>query len=224
MNINRNQQRKDIPRFIRAFKEVKKTHPNALAYCHMAVKDQGWNLEEVCNNLGLSTKTDVIFPSRFGPNQGYPKEVVNILYNCCDCVVSTDQGEGFGLGWIEAMATKTPTIQPNNTVRPELINNEIAYLVNSGTTDNLHTILPNDNEVLRPLVDIDDLVKTMNHVIDNQEEAKGKAEKAYNYIMNNFTWERSIVPQWVKLFDEASSALNENKIQPNENIFNTIAV
>ena len=224
INLNRNQQRKDIPRFIRAFKKVKETNPNVLAYCHMAVKDQGWNLEEVCNNLGLSMKTDVIFPQNFGPNQGYPIQVVNVLYNSCDCVVSTDLGEGFGLSWIEGMATKTPVISPNNTVRPELLNNDITYLVDSGTNENLYTVLPNDNEVLRPLVDIDHLVKTMKHVVDNQEEAKQKAEGAYKYIMENFTWEHSIVPQWVELFEEAAGLLNTEDKFGVKNIFNPVSV
>lgn len=224
INLNRNQQRKDIPRFIRAFKEVKKTHPNTLAYCHMAIKDQGWNLDEVCNNLGLSMKTDVIFPQNFGPNQGYPQQVVNVLYNSCDCVVSTDLGEGFGLSWIEGMATKTPVISPNNTVRPELISNDIAYLVDSGTSENLHTILPNDNEVLRPLVDIDHLAKTMKHVVDSPEETKEKVETAYKHVMENLTWEHSIVPQWVELFEEAVAMLKENQPQTNKNIFNPISL
>jgi glycosyltransferase involved in cell wall biosynthesis len=212
INLNRNQQRKDIPRFIRAYKEVKKTNPEALAYCHMASKDQGWNLSEVCNVLDLSLKTDIIFPQNFSPNQGYPVPVVNILYNCCDCVVSTALGEGFGLSWIEGMATKKPVIMPNNTMMPELVNNDIAYLVDSGSTENLCTILPNDNEVLRPLVDIDHLVETMRHVLNNQDEAKEKAEAAYKYVMDNLTWERSIVPKWVNLFNEAVNMLEVGPI------------
>jgi len=608
MDLARNQQRKDIPRFIRAFKEVKKTNPNVLAYCHMAIKDQGWNLGEVCNNLGLSTKTDVIFPQNsFGPNQGYPVPIVNLLYNCCDCTVSTALGEGFGLcacnhstiytesglkelgdvtvrdkvlsedgtynkvqavmsrefdgdlceittwlsniplktspehgfkvfennsyvwksakdlmigdsllfpkksfetekeldiynivtsslnkrqlshlkeindtfkftsnfvkrigifipkkikitktlmrlfglylaegcvstskmdsilfsfnkketsimkfvademknvfgldvhyvnhaargkeyngqtirfyssviahlfnnlfghgarnkkipaillnqslenliqfangefmgdgcycktnyevlfsttskniayglrlilaklgilssvrtsrteykvnvsgiskrkllkmfniepnitndvkysnercsqnedylllpiksinktpykgtlvdiqvkntnnfvaenmvvhnSWIEGMAAKKPVIVPNNTVMPELVNNDIAYLVDSGTSENLYTILPNDNEVLRPLVDIDDLVKTMKYVLNNQDKAKEKAETAYKYIMDNFTWEHSIIPQWINLFNEAVNIFNANNVPINKNIFKSVSI
>jgi glycosyltransferase involved in cell wall biosynthesis len=190
----------------------------------MAIKDQGWNLDEVCNSLGLSMKTDVIFPQNFGPNQGYPIQVVNVLYNACDCVISTDLGEGFGLSWIEGMATKTPVISPNNTVRPELISDDIAYLVDSGTNENLYTILPNDNEVLRPLVDIDHLAKTMRHVVDNPEEAKEKAEVAYKHVMENFTWEHSIVPQWTKLFEEAGRLLNTEVQLDTKNIFNPVSI
>lgn len=204
-NVNRNQQRKDIPRFLRAVKMLKQTHPDSLAYCHCAVKDQGWNLESVCQNLELSPREDVLFPVNFSPNQGYPIHILNLIYNASDCVVSTDMGEGFGFHMLESMATKTPLIVPNNTVRPELITDDIAYLVDSGTDENLRTILPNDNEVTRPLVDIYDLVTTMAHVIDNPEEAKEKAEAAYKYISENFFWERSIVPQWIELFEEIES-------------------
>lgn len=88
-NVNRNQQRKDIPRTIMAFKEFQKQVPNSILYLHMAKKDQGWDLIEVCNALELNTNKDVIFPENFGPNQGYPIEIVNMIYNCSDCIIST---------------------------------------------------------------------------------------------------------------------------------------
>jgi len=97
MNLNRNQQRKDIPRTIQAFAEFRKQVPNSLLYLHMAQKDQGWDLVEVCNSFGFDTVNDIVFPENFGPNQGYPRQVVNMLYNVSDCVVSTSLGEGFGL-------------------------------------------------------------------------------------------------------------------------------
>ena len=97
MNLSRNQQRKDVPRTIQAFVEFRKQAPESLLYLHMAQQDQGWDLVEVCKAYGLSISEDVIFPENFGPNQGYPRQVVNALYNASDCVVSTCLGEGFGL-------------------------------------------------------------------------------------------------------------------------------
>jgi glycosyltransferase involved in cell wall biosynthesis len=96
-NVNRNQQRKDIPRTIAAFKEFRKHVPDSVLLLHMAEKDQGWNLPKVVEANGLSTSTDVIFPKNFGPNQGYPRHVVNLIYNASDCLLSTTLGEGFGL-------------------------------------------------------------------------------------------------------------------------------
>ena len=90
---------------------------------------------------------------------------------------------------------------------PEIFSEDFAYFVDSGTTDNLWTILPHDNEVLRPLVDINHLVDVMKHVKNNPDEAKEKAEAGHEFIMKNMTWRGSIIPQWLKLLDEAEQKL-----------------
>lgn len=205
MNLNRNQQRKDIPRTIQAFCEVRKHRPDCILYLHMAQQDQGWNLPEVCRSYGLDMTKDVIFPQNFGPNQGYPRQVVNMLYNACDAVVSTTLGEGWGLSWSEAMATKTPVIMPRNTALIEAIDEDKGYLVNSGTNPSLHTVLPHDNEVIRPLVDVEDMAEKMIYVMDNYEEALTRAERAYEWVTKELLWgaKGPIVQRWIEIFDEA---------------------
>ncbi len=177
-NLNRNQQRKDIPRTIQAFKEFQKQVPNSMLYLHMAMKDQGWDLTEVCNAFGLKITSDVIFPENFGPNQGYPRAIVNMLYNCSDCVISTTLGEGWGLSWSEAMATKTPIIMPRNTALEEAISEDMGYLVNSGTNSRLFTELPHDNDVIKQLVAVYDIVKAMLATYNSPDDVKDKTEKA----------------------------------------------
>lgn len=208
MNLNRNQQRKDIPRTIQAFVEFRKHVPQSLLYLHMAQQDQGWNLPEVCAAYNLDIHNDVIFPANFGPNQGYPRNVVNMLYNAVDCVVSTTLGEGWGLSWSEAMATKTPIIMPRNTALTEAISDDKGYLVNSGTNPSLFTVLPHDNEVIRPLVDVADLTAQLVEVHDFYDEAMEKAERAYNWVTNDLRWgtDGPIVQKWIKKFDTAYEA------------------
>lgn len=204
MNLNRNQQRKDIPRTIQAFAEFRKEVPKSLLYLHMAQQDQGWNLPEVCKAYGFDVTKDVIFPQNFGPNQGYPRQVVNMLYNAVDCVVSTTLGEGWGLGWSEAMAAKTPIIVPNNTALTEAISDDRGYLVKSGTNPSLNTVLPHDNEVIRPLVDVDDLVAKMLEIHDDYDQAMEKAENAYKWVTTELAWGTSgpIVDRWIAVFDK----------------------
>lgn len=207
MNLNRNQQRKDIPRTIQAFAELRKTEPNTLLYLHMAKQDQGWNLPEVVKAHGFNISDDVVFPENFGPNQGYPREVVNMLYNCTDCVVSTCVGEGWGLGWIEAMAAKTPVIMPRNTAMEEVITDDVGYLVGSGSNPSLYTVLPNDNEVIRPLVDVEDLTATMKHILNNYDEAMTKADKAYTWVRNSFEWQGAVGTAWVGVFNRLAATV-----------------
>lgn len=204
MNLNRNQQRKDIPRTIQAFVETRKQRPDCILYLHMAQQDQGWNLPEVCKSYGLDITKDVIFPQNFGPNQGYPRQVVNLLYNAADCVLSTTLGEGWGLSWSEAMATKTPVIMPRNTALVEAIPEDRGYLINSGTNPSLFTVLPHDNEVIRPLVDVEDMVEKMIYVMDNYEEATARAEKAYDWVTKELAWGANgkIAQRWVEIFDK----------------------
>ena len=208
-NLNRNQQRKDVPRTIMALKEFRKQCPDSILYLHMAMKDQGWDLPEVCSGMGLDSSKDVIFPQNFGPNQGYPREIVNALYNASDVIVSTTLGEGFGLSWIEAMSAKKPVIMPDNTTLSEFITDDLGYLVKSGSDPSLWTVIPHDNEVLRPLVDVDDMVAKLVHVYNNREEAAKKAEKAYKWAVADMDWQRSIATQWVDVFDEAWADLQK---------------
>lgn len=202
-NLNRNQQRKDIPRTIAAFAEFHKDVPNSLLYLHMAKEDQGWKLIDIVKAYGLNITEDVIFPENFGPNQGYPINIVNMIYNISDCVISTTLGEGWGLAWIEAMATKTPIIMPGNTALIENITKDRGWLTKSGTNPSLYTVVPNDNEIIRPLVDVEDMIKVMKEVHNNPEEVKRRAENAYAWVTTKMEWGNNIVPKWVDLFDKA---------------------
>ncbi len=218
MNLNRNQQRKDIPRTIQAFSEFRKQVPDSVLYLHMAKNDQGWDLPEVCKSYGLSTSSDVIFPENFGPNQGYPRHVVNMIYNAVDCVVSTCLGEGFGLSWVEAMATKTPVIMPNNTAMAEFITSDIGYLSDSGTTMSLRTVLPHDNEVIRPLVDVEDMVTKMLEVYSGTEVVQHKVEQAYKWVQSSLDWQGVIGTEWVRHFDgivETLSVIDDSPVSAN---------
>ncbi len=210
MNVNRNQQRKDIPRTLQAFKEFKQHRPESVLYLHMARKDQGWDLLEVCSSLGL-TDDDIIFPENMEPNGGYPREVLNMLYNCCDCVLSTTLGEGMGLAWLEAMACKKPVIMPNNTAMSEFITEDKGYLVDSGADLSHWTIIPNDNEVLRPLTNVQSLVEAMLSVYDDYDSALVKADSAYSWVTSDMLWSGKITKQWLQLFAQAEKDLVVNK-------------
>jgi glycosyltransferase involved in cell wall biosynthesis len=222
-NLNRNQQRKDIPRTIAAFAEFHKEIPQSLLYLHMAKKDQGWDLPEVVEAYDLNITEDVIFPENFGPNQGYPRNIVNMIYNASDCVISTTLGEGWGLSWIEAMAAKTPVIMPRNTAMIENITEDRGWLVNSGSNPSLFTIVPNDNEVVRPLVDVEDMVRAMRAVYFDTEEARKRANNAYNWIATKMDWENSIIPKWQMAFDTAYKSLLSNMPPKVEHTSNIIA-
>lgn len=200
-NINRNQQRKDIPRTLMAFKKVLEARPNTTLYLHMSPKDLGWDLSEVVKTLGLDISTDVVFPANFNVNQGFPLDVLNKIYNSIDCVVSTTYGEGWGLSFIESMAVNKPVIFPDNTALTENLADGRGLLVKSGEDWDHHTIICNDFEVVRPVTNLDDLIEKMIYCIDNPEEMKEMSNKAHKWVLENLKWEH-LIPKFIKVFDD----------------------
>lgn len=204
-NINRNQPRKDIPRTILAFSIFKRLHPEipAYLYLHMNIKDRaGHNLHDfIQHNVPENLWDYFLFPNEevFG-NHKMPKETLVKVYNALDVLVSTSWGEGWGLSTTEAMACKIPVIVPRNTVNPELIGDseQRGYLTECGN----EFITPiYDNNLIRPLTDVKDLIKKLYTVYKKREEAKEKAEVAYKWIQD-YSWD-IIAKQWEELFDRA---------------------
>ena len=167
----------------------------------MAKKDLGWDLAEVCKAANLSTTEDVILLNNFNVHQGIPIEFLNLIYNVSDCVVSSTLGEGWGLTWTEAMATKTPVIMPNNTAMSEHITPERGYLVDCGSNTNL-LYVPPQTMFPQKLTDVEDMARKMIHVYKHREEAAHKAAAAYQWVTTNLDWQKHIVPHWVEFFEK----------------------
>jgi glycosyltransferase involved in cell wall biosynthesis len=203
LNVNRNQPRKDLHRTFAAFKLFHEKNPNTFLFINAQAADVGGNLLEIAEHYGLKYDEDWACPSgQFNANQGYPIEIVNQLYNACDLVASTSIGEGWGLSISEGMAVKKTVLFPRNTSMVEIIgeNEEYGYLCRSGATINDWICLGMpDNNLLRPLTDVVDLSEKMCYIYEHQDEAKTKAELAYERV---WTWEQ-VGEQWKDVFNKA---------------------
>jgi glycosyltransferase involved in cell wall biosynthesis len=203
LNVNRNQPRKDLHRTFAAFSLFHKKNPNTFLFINAQATDVGGNLLEIADHYGLKYDEDWACPSgQFNANQGYPIQVVNQLYNACDLVISTTIGEGFGLSSIEAMAVKKTVLFPRNTSMVEIIgeNEEYGYLCKSGETINDWICLgAPDNNLLRPVTDCLDMAERIQYIYEHQDEAKAKAELAYQRV---WTWEQ-VGEQWKDVFNKA---------------------
>jgi len=203
-NINRNQPRKDILRSFMILKELRdRGRDNTLLYLHMAHDDAGGNLLVMADHYGFTLQEDFVVPHPkvFTPNQGLPIEVVNMLYNASDCVLTTTLGEGWGLSATEAMATRTPLVAPNNTSFTEMLADNRAFLVPSGETlSDWITFGGQDNERVRPLMDVhkaaDAIEKVMDGKLPDLDGAKAWAEK--------YSWDY-VCEDWKEIFDRAAN-------------------
>jgi len=205
-NVNRNQPRKDLPRMILAFGEFCKRNRDIKAklYLHCISNDgAGHKLHEFTKQyLPRELHERIVMPSAssMGGN-GVPVAILNKVYGASDIITSTTLGEGWGLSTGEAMACKTPVVMPNNSASPALIgeNEERGYLVKCGGDINNYFVQRYDNELMRPLTDIHDLISIWEHIYRHPNEAKLKAEEAYKWIQN-YTWD-IIVKRWEDILD-----------------------
>lgn len=220
LNVNRNQPRKDLHKTFAAFKLFHEKCPDTFLFVNAQKIDVGGNLLEIAEHYGLVFGKDWACPGdTFNANQGYPIHVVNMLYNASDLIVSTMLGEGWGLSLSEAMACKKPALFPKNTSVPEIIgeNEEYGYTCESGETINDYLCFGTpDNNLLRPVTNAIDMAEKMQYIYEHQDEAKAKAEKAYERV---WTWE-TVCEQWKDIFHKAEVKRDimrqDLKIGPNE--------
>ena len=219
LNVNRNQPRKDLHRTFAAFKLFHEANPDTFLFINAQAADVGGNIVEIAEHYGLKYDEDWACPSgQFNANQGYPIDVLNHIYNACDLVISTTLGEGFGLSTVEAMATRTPILFPNNTAIPEIVgpNEEYGYMCKSGATINDWICLgAPDNNLLRPTTDALDMAEKMQYIKDHYDEARAKAELAYERV---WTWE-GVGEQWKDVFNKADikKQILRGEIKPERN-------
>ena len=199
VNVNRNTTRKQLPYSIKAFLEFRKQVPDSIMYMHTAMVDQGGNLEQVLQDLNISSQKDIIFPARYSPASPAPVDIMNRLYNCGDIFLTTHLGEGWGLTITEAMAAGTPVVAPNNTCMPEQLgaNSERGYMYECKDTIWI------DSSGWRPKGLLDDISNQMllAHEDNQKNTINPKIKLAREYAVNH-DW-KIIGQKWVQLFEQA---------------------
>lgn len=225
VNISRNQPRKDISRTMAAFAEFKKRVPDSHLYLHMKANDAGGSVEEMARNFGLVIGKDYSVPENFSAGIGFSVDVVNKIYNAADLCVTTTLGEGWGFITTEAMATRTPIIAPNITSILDIFNSyhvpdnldELdkdgllrGIPVKAGSTSSEWVCLGiEDNERIRPLTNVEDLVNKMVWVKENPDKVKAIVDRAYEWIQG-LSWDK-IVNDWDNLIMRAYNQLQEER-------------
>lgn len=220
VNISRNQPRKDIQRTIAVFAEFKKRVKKAHLYLHMKGNDAGGSVDEMCRNFNLVPGEDYSMPDEFQPGVGFQVEVVNQIYNAADICITTTLGEGWGFITTEAMATKTPVVAPNITSILDIFNSHaydytVAGLesselrgipVKAGSTNSEWVCLGlEDNERIRPLTNVDDMVEKMHWAYLNRDKVQRIVDRAYEWVTTQ-SWENKIA-EWDTVFTEAYKEL-----------------
>lgn len=120
-----NPSRKALPEQLAAFAIFHAKHPDSVFYMHTTKaehgENQGVNLPELAEALGLEVGKDVLFPNEY-PMMigGFTEAHMNALYNAFDVFLLPSMGEGFGIPILEAQAAGCPVIVGDWTAMGEL--------------------------------------------------------------------------------------------------------
>lgn len=226
INVSRNQPRKDLTRTLKVFSEFKKKVPNSHLYLHCKLHDAGGSIHEMARNFDLIPGEDFTIPKDFDAGIGYSVDIVNKIYNVADLCITTTLGEGWGFITTEAMATKTPIVAPAITSIIDIFgikdgqlidenflesNPEIRGIpVKAGSTSSEWICMGiEDNERIRPLTNVDDMVEKMVWAYANKVKVNEIVERAYSWV-RTLSWD-NIVSQWDELFQKAYNTLEKER-------------
>jgi glycosyltransferase involved in cell wall biosynthesis len=124
------------------------------------------------------------------------------LYALADCMVLPSRAEGFSLTPFEAMVCKTPVIHTEFGGNLDFMNHDNSYLIDyvlreAPKEGQYHFYSP---KALLAEPDIEHLKQLMRNVKNNPEQAKQKAEVAYNDV-KDITW-KYVADQILKLIKD----------------------
>ncbi len=187
--IARNQWRKDIATSIHTFKELKKHIPDAFLYLHSRPIDIGGDFTRYLNLWKLEKGKDYEVVSDLDLYNGIPTERLNEIYNATDVLLSSAHGEGFGLPYLEALATKTAVMTPATGVEEELLPKEYVHshtglLYESQGVDGLPFRRTYVNDPKAVALEIKNL-------LENEHLPKIKEEQ-YNIVKERYDWDTEV--------------------------------
>lgn len=210
-NINRNQPRKHIPTTIFSFIDAKKEWESKnygkdlFLYLHCNPKDPvGWDLKRVLAQTELIEGKDYKLLDDAYWENGISKEMLNNIYNASDVYITTTLGEGWGLTFLEAAATKTPIIAPYSTSFMEMSDNgKRAYMVKE-----LNPFVGTNDNMIREQGNYKEFAKLMVYISEGLIGKKDGFEESHqNLVDEAYRWSTTldwtnVGKTWIKSFDK----------------------
>lgn len=182
--------RSDVFAYIHANVIESTMGPGASHSLGAVLQNAGFTNEDVAKYIGMFNRKVYDAP--------YTDAEMNLLYNAADVNISTTLGEGVGLSLIEAAATGTTSIAPNNTAIPEMLGDTGHIIKNVA-----HHMIARDNANVRPIVDVPGVVTAL-EVEYSKWKANNKKkvinEKAIERVNQLFLWDdkREKLLKWLQ--------------------------
>lgn len=144
------------------------------------------DIAKIKHTLGLKKE----YPQISLERRIFDDEHLPAFYKSADCFVMATLGEGFGLPAMQCMAVGTPVIITNFSGCQDYANDETCTLINPDgfmLHANMDNIVQFNNRKW-PRLTIHSIQQAMRNVKNNYEAAVHKADKAYDFVHQNFNY------------------------------------
>ena len=195
-SVYRNQGRKMPDLLLKAFAKFAEGKDDVVLLLHTDPNDAAavFSTPAILNRLGIEHKVRFTGMNFFN---GFTYKQMNDVYNVMDVFSLSTSGEGFGVPTIEAQACGVPVVVPDNTTGPELVMEDGQ----SGLLAKNASEIVGSWDVVRYIVDVDDLAKQLQYMYDNPLQREVFGATGVRKIQEHYNWDK-VNEQWSKLFEE----------------------
>ncbi len=186
LNVDRNSPRKrlDVALYIFAEWLKKYPHDNARFYYHGALKDEGIDVVQFADYLGIVDRLNVTAED-LHPSLGIKREAMKYIYSMADVFLKVCGSEGWGLTLHEAMACKVPCIVPDYSALSEWPKNGVFYV----PVDDIPSVTPNALNTVHKLPNIHWTIEALEILYQDAQLRKELGERGYNVAtQDRFQW------------------------------------
>jgi len=215
-SVFRNQPRKFADRMLKTFALCKDKLPNAIMLLHCDPFDpaQSFNMFNMIKRYNLENR---VFFTGMNAYNSFDWNKMNEVYNLFDCFFLTTSGEGWGIPFVEAMATECPVLATDYTTVQEIIKDNKAGLgINlSGVEENdlfwknqkeydiktLDGTLTGSWEVDRGISSITDGAKKLVYLYENPEIRKEMGKNGRKAVLEQYD-QKIVNKLWEDTFEK----------------------
>jgi len=186
MTLGVNNERKKLDRTLEAFAKFLnkkgKYRDRYKLYLHAPLDMQqgGTDLKEAIIKLNIGS--NVLTISDYQKDVGISKSSLYSKYKACDCFILLTGGEGFGYGYLEAIAHGKPVIYTDYGGHPEFCKN---FGLSVPVSDYVSAV---NGYIKFALADINVAANRMEQISSNKELYKKLSTGGYEFVKTNFDW------------------------------------
>lgn len=203
LNVSINHYRKNIDKLIRSYYQEFSDKDDVTLILKTSLNKPKTKFECDVGDIILQIQKSMpgkIFPQLIILNERLKN--MSGLYQAADCLISTSSSEGFGLPFVEAMASNILVAAPRATGQLDFLNDEnsILFDTNHVNADKNIQYWRSHPSAMTYMPDCNDISRKMRFIYENSESLKTKFFPNYSPVLQSYRWENT-AQKIIKLYD-----------------------